>query len=332
MSGDGRVARMLGRPGPGPFAVARLLGFGNERRLAASGEADARGPHNRPGALPRTLRQAVHRFCRLPMPNGFGLAATATIMFASVAYGAVRGGHMPALWAQFNVVRDSAANAVGFRITGIALSGQRHLTREEILAIAGISGRTSIMFIDVADARLRLKTNPWIADATVQKLYPDRLQIGITERAAFALWQKDGRGGVIADDGTVLEPYVARRFTGLPLFVGTGAERRAKEFSELIARYPEVRSRLRAAILVAERRWNLRLDNGVDVRLPETDPDGALARLVALERGQRILSKDVAVIDLRFADRVTVRLSDAAATAREEALKAKKPKPKGGAA
>ena len=113
-------------------------------------------------------------------------------------------------------------------------------------------------------------TNPWIADAAVLKLYPDRLQIAITERRAFALWQRNGRVSVIADDGTVLQPFMEPRYRGLPLVVGRGAERQAKDFIGLIDRYPEIRSALRASVLVAERRWNLRLTNGLDVRLPET--------------------------------------------------------------
>jgi cell division protein FtsQ len=83
--------------------------------------------------------------------------------------------------------------------------------------------------------------------------------------------------------------------------------------------------------MVADRRWNLRLKNGIDVRLPETNVEQALDRLVALDREKKILSRDILAIDLRLPDRVTVRLSDAAAAAREEALKDKKKK-KGGEA
>src|ERR1700727_440321 len=125
--------------------------------------------------------------------------------------------------------------------------------------------------------------NPCVADAAVLKLYPDRLQITITERVAFALWQKDGRVSVIAADGTVLEPFVENRYLGLPLVVGSGAERQAKDFLAVLDRYPDIRAVLRASILVAERRWNLRLANGIDVRLPETDVEGALDRLVELD-------------------------------------------------
>ena len=88
--------------------------------------------------------------------------------------------------------------------------------------------------------------------------------------------------------------------------------------------------RLRASILVAERRWNLRLTNGIDVRLPETNIENALDRLVALDRDKKLLSRDITVVDLRLPDRVSVRLSDAAAQSRDEALKANTKKKKGG--
>ena len=337
MNGGGRVAEPLSRPGPARTAAPKLQAQSKRRRKTrpksrrAPRLALAFVPDNRWGPFQRAVRRYVHYLTQLPVPRGAGLAAAVLIIAASVGYGAVRGGHVPELVDQFKMARDSAANAAGFRITGIALSGHRHLTREEILAIAGVSGHSSLLFIDVADARARLKTNPWIAEATVQKLYPDRLQVSITEREAFALWQKDGRVGVIADDGTVLEPYVARRFTNLPLFVGTGAERAAKDFVALLARHPDIRGQVRASVLVAERRWNLRLKNGIDVRLPETNVEQALDQLTMLDRDKKLLSKDVTLVDLRFDDHVTVRLSDAAAAAREEALKAKKPKPKGGA-
>src|SRR5262249_10769957 len=208
-----------------------------------------------------------------------------------------------------------------FRIMSIALAGNHHVSRDEVLATAGITGTSSLLFLDVEQARERLKTNPWIADATVLKLYPGELQIGIKEREAFALWQKDRQVSVIAADGTVLEPFVARQLIDLPLVVGRGAETRAKAFLALLDRHPAMRDLVLAAVLVGERRWNLRLKNGIDVKLPETDVAAALDRLVALDREKNLVTRDIALIDLRLADRITVRLSDPAAQARIEALK-----------
>jgi len=108
--------------------------------------------------------------------------------------------------------------------------------------------------------------------------------------------------------------------------LGRGAERQAKDFLGILDRYPDIRAALRASVLVADRRWNLRLANGIDVRLPENDVEGALDRLVALDRDKKLLSRDIVAVDLRLPDRVTVRLSDAAAQAREDAVKEKKKK------
>src|SRR6266851_1956632 len=266
------------------------------------------------------------------LPRGVGLVATATVLLASLAYGAVKGEHVPTVITAIKDARDGAANAAGFRIVSIALAGHHHVSREEVLAIAGVTGTASLLFLDVDQARERLKTNPWIADATVLKLYPGELQIGIKEREAFALWQKDRQVSVIADDGTMLEPYVAPRLVQLPLVVGRGAETRAKEFLALLDRYPAMRDFVRASVLVGERRWNLRLKNGIDVRLPESDTAAGLERLVAFDREKNLITRDIVAIDLRLLDRVTVRLSDAAAQARADTLKDKKPKKKGGAA
>ena len=264
-------------------------------------------------------------------PRGIGTAGTVAVILASLAYGSVKGDHIPTVVEAFKDVRDAAANAAGFRIVSVALAGQHHISREDVLAAAGVTDTTSLLFLDVEQTRERLKSNPWIADATVLKLYPGELQIGIREREAFALWQKNGQVSVIADDGTVLEPYVAPRLIELPLVVGRGAETRAKEFLALLDRYPDLRASVRATVLVGERRWNLRLKNGIDVRLPETDIAPALERLVALDKEKNLTTRDIVAIDLRLADRVTVRLSEAAAQARIDAAK-DKAKKKGGSA
>jgi cell division protein FtsQ len=264
------------------------------------------------------------------LPSGTGVAASILLVGGALGYGVVKGQHVPDVIAWFKDARDTVANTVGLRIAAISLAGSKEVSREEILTTAGVTGRASLLFLDADAARAHLMANPWIDDAAVLKLYPDRLQITITERQAFALWQKSGRTSVIASDGTVLEPFVERRYVGLPLVIGDGAQREAKDFLAVLDRYPDIKSQVRASIRVADRRWNLLLLNGIDVRLPETDVAAALDRLVALDRDKKLLSRDITMVDLRLPDRVTVRQSDAAAQARDEALSANKKKKKGG--
>jgi cell division protein FtsQ len=269
-----------------------------------------------------SLRRSSAALIEAKPPRGLGSSAAALLLLASVSYGAVRGGHGAEIAANLQDLCDDVANGLGFRISEIALTGERELGRDRVLGVAGITGRTSLLFLDAAKARGRLLANPWIAEATVLKLYPGRLRIEVKERTPFALWQKDGKVHLIADDGTVLESYVPQRFASLPVVVGRGAEHAAPQLLSLVKRHPLIARQLRASVFVAERRWDLYLKDKVVVSLPEIDPEQALRRLATLDAEKRLLSRDIAEIDLRLTDRVTVRLSDSAAAAREAALKA----------
>jgi cell division protein FtsQ len=262
------------------------------------------------------------------VPRRAGAAATLMLLLASAGFGIVRGGHVDELSTALSDSRNALANSAGFRITSVTINGRKQLSQDEVLATGGVNGHSSLLFLDASAVRERLKANPWISDATVLKLYPGALLINIVERTAFALWQEDGKLSVIADDGAVLEPYVTPRFLSLPLVVGKGAETRAKDFLALLAQYPQVRSLTKAAVFVGQRRWNLRLKDGLDVRLPENDVDKALAELSRLDKEDHLFSRDIVAVDMRLPDRLTVQLSDDAAKAREELFK--KPKKKAG--
>ena len=254
---------------------------------------------------------------------GAGTWLVIALFTATGAYGLQQGGLMPAAVETARDVGDAAANLVGFRIASVNLNGQNHVSPGEILATAGVKPTSSLPFLDAEGARTRLEQLTWIKRATVQKLYPDRLDIQIVEREGFALWQKDGRINVISRDGTIIAPYSDDpRYIRLPIVVGEGAQTHVGEIVEALSLVPGVRSQVRAAIRVADRRWTLKMGNGIDVRLPEKGLDDALQQLAVLDRDKQLLTRDISIIDLRLPDRVTDRLSDEAYEARQAELKA----------
>jgi len=326
MDGAGRLARSLRSLRPQADLKAAALGAVillrerlGLRRVSARPSLEREPPHPAIALIERYL------------PNRAGVAATVLMLLGSAGLGIVKGGHVEELTSALSDTRNALANSAGFRITAVAINGRKQLSQDEVLGIGGVNGRSSLLFLDAAAVRDKLKGNPWIADATVLKLYPGQLQIDIVERTAFALWQQDGRLSVIADDGAVLEPYVSRRFLSLPLVVGKGAERHARDFLALLVRYPQVHAVTKAAIFVGERRWNLRLKDGLDIRLPENDVGNALASLSRLDKEDRLFSRDIVAVDMRLPDRLTVQLSDDAAKAREELFKKQQKKKAGDA-
>jgi cell division protein FtsQ len=270
----------------------------------------------------RTARRWFNAIIEFPVPRGAGSSAAALLLLASASYGAVKGDHVADITAQAQDLCNQAAIVAGFGITEVALTGQQEVGRDDILAAAGVTDRSSLLLLDAAKMRAGLLANPWIAEATVLKLYPSRLRIEIKERAPFALWQKAGLVSLISADGTVLEPHVPQRFASLPQLVGAGAEKAGQDFLNVLARYPDIAQSVESSVLVAERRWNLHLKGGVEVLLPESNAERALTTLVDLNRTKKLFTRDIAAIDLRLRDRVIVRQSAAAASVRDEAVKA----------
>jgi len=326
MDGVGRLARSQRSPRPQADLKATAIGAAVLLRERLGFYRASARPRQEREHHPHRLILLLERY----IPHRAGVAATVLMLLGSAGFGIVKGGHVEELASAASDTRNAIANSAGFRITAVAINGRKQLTQDEVLAIGGVNGRSSLLFLDAAAVRNRLKSNPWIGEATVLKLYPGQLQIDIVERSAFALWQQGGRLSVISDDGAVLEPYVSERFMSLPLVVGKGAETRARDFLALLARYPQVSVATKAAILVGERRWNLRLKDGLDIRLPENDVGNALAALSKLDKEDRLFSRDIVAVDMRLPDRLTVQLSEDAAKAREDLFKDKKPKKKAG--
>jgi cell division protein FtsQ len=254
-------------------------------------------------------------------PHGVGKAATFAFVLACGLYGLWWGGGMERARILHGTPVDMAARLLGFGIEEVSVSGNRELAKQEIVNLSGVTNVQSLAILDADAVKERLVSEPLIATAEVRKLFPNRLSIAITERTPAALWQKDGDIHLVSADGNIIDRMRDARFVGLPHVVGQGANKRAAEYVSLLEAAGPLRPRIRAGVLVGERRWNLKLANGVDVLLPENEPAMALKQLVRLEREAQVLEKAIISVDLRVAGRAGFRLTEEAAAQRAEALK-----------
>src|SRR5579872_7061883 len=216
MDGGGRLARSPRSPRQQIGLMDAVIGVaaGLRARLRRR-SSPAKSHRNVRDEHPLRLIAFVER-----LPRRTGLVATLLLLAGSAGLGIVKGGHLDDFLASLSDTRNALANSAGFRITSVAINGRKQLSQDEVLAIGGVNGRSSLLFLDAAAVREKLKADAWISDATVLKLYPGHLRIDIVERKAFALWQRDGHLSVISDDGAVLEAYVSKPFLTLPLVVG----------------------------------------------------------------------------------------------------------------
>jgi cell division protein FtsQ len=263
------------------------------------------------------------------LPRLFGTALALAFFALIGATGLVLGGHVQAFRQHYGEPRHAFARFLGLGLDQVTISGIAQLSEAEVLAAAGISAKVSLAFLDAGEVRERLERVPLIKSASVRKLYPNELVITLAEREPHALWQRNGELFLIAADGTVIDLLQDARFAHLPLVVGENANERTKDYLALLEAAGPLKARITAGTLVSGRRWTLKIDNGIDVRLPETGAPAAVARLVKLEREQKILDKDAIAIDLRMSDRVVLRLTEEAMAARLDAMKKKPVRGKG---
>lgn len=317
MDGGGRVLEPL--TGPSGRADARLPAFRSAgvlarlsgRLLRLSSPAGLLGRRRASVAVP--LARRVPRLAGTFLALGFFGAVGVT--------GVVLNGQYAEFAREHGDPRDSIARALGLGIEKITITGLARLPESYILELAGITPRSSLPFLAASAARERLLADPFIRSAEVRKLYPGEVAITLSEREPYALWQRDGELFVIARDGTAIDRLRDRSLATLPLVVGERANLEAPAYLALLDAAGPLREKIRAGMLVSGRRWTLKMENGLDVRLPEEDPAAAVARLVRLDREGGLLGKDVLAIDLRMPDRVVVRLTEDAAAARAEAVK-----------
>lgn len=207
----------------------------------------------------------------------------------------------------------AATGAAGLSVREIVVAGRDRTEAEHLLAALDVQRGAAILGVDLEEARLRIESLGWVRRAEVIRRLPDTIFVRVAERAPLALWQNEGRIVLIDEDGAVIQRDSLGEFAALPMVVGPDAPAHAAELIGLLAGFPEVAVKLEAAVRVSERRWNLHMRNGVDVRLPETGLAPALARLDDLQRQKDLLDRDVIAVDLRVPDRLIVRINPEAA-------------------
>lgn len=203
------------------------------------------------------------------------------------------------------------SGGAGLKVQEIFVEGRGETSGQHVLEVLHVTRGTPILGFSPATAKAELEQLPWVKEAAVERRLPDTILVRIIERKPLALWQHGGRLAVIDQDGAEIKGAEPARFAKLPLVVGDDAPEHAGALLALMALEPDLEKRVTAAIRVGARRWNLRMDAGdgvtVNVQLPEINPGAAWARLAELERANRLLDRNVSVIDLRFPDRLIVR-------------------------
>jgi cell division protein FtsQ len=277
-------------------------------------------------AKTKTARRP-RRWLKRPSPRALklgGLGAAAAVALGTVGYLAAEGLPAPMRHAQSAVEASllSASAHMGLAVQQVYVDGRVETPSAEVLHVLDVSRNEPILSFRPADAKAELEKLPWVKNASVERRLPNMVYVQLIERQPMALWQRRGQLAVIDTEGVEIAGADVDRFGSLPMVVGEGAPPRARALLELLATEPVLAHRVAAAVRVGDRRWNLRLDLGngrtVEALLPEENPGAAWSRLAGLERDNGLFERNITAVDLRFPDRLVVRVVAPPAPARSD--------------
>ena len=252
-----------------------------------------------------TKRSAARRSSQRRV--GTTVLAAAFLMAALGAAGWMwRSGLLDDYYQQARMAAIEVSARAGFRLREVLLVGRDRVSRGAVLAASELELGSPTLGLDADLIRAKLERNRWIKRAGVTTRLPGTVFIEIEERRPFALWQRDGRLRLIDDEGAVITDRRLHRYAHLPLIVARSEPERAHPVLEMLGREPDLARRVRALIEVGGRRWNIRIDNGIDVRLPEAEPAAAWSELAQLDRRHALLARRISTIDLRIPSRIVV--------------------------
>jgi cell division protein FtsQ len=249
---------------------------------------------------------------RRRISRGWVLAAAATLLAGALSGGGVflyRSGRFETLTAVLAGDALVLTRDLGLVVANVEVEGRAMTSREAILRAVGAQRGTPLLAIIPAQAKAQLEALPWVRAAAVERRLPGTLSIRLVERTPLAFWQRQGKLALIDRDGVVITDERLERFPGLIVIVGADAPRHAAALLDMVKSQSDLAGRVVAAVRIGGRRWNLHLDNGIDVALPEDKPEDAWARLAELERSTRILARDLQTVDMRLPDHLVLRVT-----------------------
>lgn len=212
--------------------------------------------------------------------------------------------------------KASVLHRPAFMITDMVVRGGDDQITMDVATVLPLEFPLSSFDLDLEAVRNTVEDLYSVKSARVRVGEGRTLDIEVTPRIPVAVWRDGDLLRLIDADGVfagMIETRADR--LDLPLIAGDGAKEHIAEALQLFRTANLVAPRLRGLVRMGERRWDMVLDRGQRILLPEDDPVAALDRVIALHQAQDMLARDIAVVDMRNATRPTLKMTADAANA-----------------
>ena len=157
-----------------------------------------------------------------------------------------------------------------------------------------------------------VESSEWVKRASIKKVLPSTLKINVTENDPYAIYFQEGKSFLIDLDGSIITEINLNNYEDDLLFV---RGENSPELLEQLIRdisivFPKLTQTLEEVEFIEKRRWNLKLNNKLLVKLPDENIQQSLKNLKQLFEEQEVMESNIIEIDLRIQGRAALKVLD----------------------
>lgn len=164
-------------------------------------------------------------------------------------------------------------------VAAIQLEGTlQRIPRQTVARVVAEPAQIGFFRVDLEGVRVALLGLPWVKEARVWRVWPDRLRVSIRERTPAARW---AGGGLVDADGVLFHPPETEYPPGLPELEGPDGTQ-----ALVLRRHGELQDwlalsglRVRRVAMDPRRAWRVDTDRGVSLLLGREPGETAVRRV-----------------------------------------------------
>lgn len=183
----------------------------------------------------------------------------------------------------------------------------RHLSVAQLQKAVAPVATGGFFSVDVEAVRRAAKSLAWVNTASVRRVWPDTLQLDVTEQQPIARW---GRDELINGHGALFAPPADTIPEGLPQLEGPKGLEPAvfKQYRAMTQALAPLGLKIAQLVEDQRRAWMLRFSNGVELKLGRARAYPRLLRFVRIY--PTVLAGHIArlvSVDMRYSNGFAVR-------------------------
>ncbi len=198
------------------------------------------------------------------------------------------------------------------KLKNVKILGIENTKPTEVINIVSGLKETSLSNIDLHEISAQINNIDWIKKSELRKIYPSTLVVKVYEHNPIAIWFNNGNKFLVDDESEIIKELNPNNFKNLKVIAGLNALEDIPEIISMIRNYPEFEKKIKSLLRVGDRRWTVRLHNGITIHLPEKNVANAIEEIEQLDSKHALLSRYVDIIDMRLPDRIDIMPSGVA--------------------